>query len=99
MHWRKLMSVTTALLGVALVAGFVNGMDGLGSDNGSPLPEFALSTDVYALECPNDGGGGDQGDRPECERGEPGGGDTGCSWRFKCWFFPFFCWAWVECPD
>lgn len=98
MHWRKLVSVTTALLGAALMVGFVNGMGSLGSDNGSPLPEFALSTDVYAQECSDDGGGGDQGDRPECERGESGGGDTGCSWQFKCWFF-FFCWAWVECPD
>ena len=53
-----------------------------GDDARVPLA-FTLHTDVHAQEC----GGGDQGDRPECERGEDGGGGggggSGCG--LWCW--------------
>ena len=51
---------------------------------------------VYAQEC-GDGGGGDQGDRPECEPGNPGGSD-GCTWRVACIWIGFpLCWTWLDC--
>lgn len=76
---------TVAALCMALLMGGVVGVGGLGdSTNGWVPHEFALHVEVQAQEC----FGGDQGDRPECEPGTPGGGGGSGGGRcgFRCWW-------------
>lgn len=65
----------TAVLCMALLMGGIVSVGELVGDDGRVPHEFAFHAEVYAQEC--DGGGGDQGNRPECERGRGGGGGGG----------------------
>lgn len=66
----SLLRTAVMIVGIAFGAGVLDG-------DGEWVPrELAPSTNVYAHECPDNGGGGDQGERPECERGTDGGGSN-----------------------
>lgn len=85
-----LLRQTVAALCMALmVGGIISVVEG--ERQGWVPQEFAFHAHLYAQECSDDGGGGDQGDRPECRRGSyngsVGGGDqgNGSSCGFWCW--------------
>lgn len=69
---QRLVSRAASLLRTAvMMVGIVFGAGALDGDGEWVPRELAPSTNVHALECEN---GGDQGERPECERGNDGGG-------------------------
>ncbi len=70
-----LRRLSAALCMALMMGGVVSVGDIVTRDGGWAPHEFAFHADVHAQEC--DGGGGDQGDRPECEKGEPGGNGGG----------------------
>ena len=80
-----LRRMVTALCVALMMGGVVSVGEIVAGDDARVPLAFALHTDVHAQECTDDGGGGDQGDRPECERGEAGGGGGGSGCGLWCW--------------
>ena len=67
---QRLVSRAASLLRTAvMIVGIAFGVGVLDGDGEWVPRELAPSTNVHAHECPDDGGGGDQGERPECDRG------------------------------
>lgn len=81
---KLLRRVVVALCMALMMGGVVSVGEIVAGDDARVPLAFTLHTDVHAQEC----GGGDQGDRPECERGQAsggGGGGDGERCGLWCW--------------
>ena len=84
---KKRSLIVSFTLALVMIVAFGDGIP-VGSGKGL-IDLFGIDRDrsaVYAHECEHDGGGGDQGDREECNRGKSGGGGGGGGACYGVWW-------------